>query len=467
VAPSTLPRATPARPFSAAAEAPPAPAETDSAPEPATVAPPAEPLDALAADGETLGDPTLESTAVTVIDPLAPVDPAAQRLALLDLAAADLKAGRLALPRGANAFERYAELLKVDPADADALAGLDQVVSRYLGMAERARSQDKLEQIAPLVERARQVAQSNPALDPAAKRIDAFELALTQALREPADAALSAKKKPDAEAAYARWLRAQPQSTDAKAGLAAAQAIVIPPKDPSRHALKSGGDGPALKWITINPGGRESRLGVAVNEVTVAEFEKFLSASGWAAKRDGRLKCEDRAANFSFRRRTFSEPGFEQTRDAPVVCVSHADADAYAAWLSQETGQRYRLPNADEWSAIALKTVVVGPPSCARGNLADQSLAKRERNMAHLDCDDRFAATAPVRAFGGSGPGLYGMVGNVREWVGSCSGKCAALGTGWASGPSEDLIAERRQVDAAAAANDIGFRMVVEPAAAR
>jgi len=39
--------------------------------------------------------------------------------------------------------------------------------------------------------------------------------------------------------------------------------------------------------------------------------------------------------------------------DRPVVKVSWRDARAYAAWLSQETGEHYRLPTDEEWAHAA------------------------------------------------------------------------------------------------------------------
>lgn len=42
--------------------------------------------------------------------------------------------------------------------------------------------------------------------------------------------------------------------------------------------------------------------------------------------------------------------------DHPVVLVSHADARAFAAWLSAETGRRWRLPSALEWEKAARGT---------------------------------------------------------------------------------------------------------------
>ena len=45
----------------------------------------------------------------------------------------------------------------------------------------------------------------------------------------------------------------------------------------------------------------------------------------------------------------WDKPGFEQTGNSPVGCVSFIDAQAYVNWLSDETGAAYRLPSEAEW----------------------------------------------------------------------------------------------------------------------
>src|SRR3546814_10036581 len=46
--------------------------------------------------------------------------------------------------------------------------------------------------------------------------------------------------------------------------------------------------------------------------------------------------------------RYWTSPGFEQSGNDPVVCVSWEDANAYARWLAQRSDHAYRLPHARE-----------------------------------------------------------------------------------------------------------------------
>jgi tRNA A-37 threonylcarbamoyl transferase component Bud32 len=83
--------------------------------------------------------------------------------------------------------------------------------------------------------------------------------------------------------------------------------------------------------------------------VTVAEYAKFAQAT----QRKPAL-CRERASLLRMLApRDYRDPGFEQTDNAPVVCVSMVDAEAYAQWFSQQSGRRYRIPTAAESSELA------------------------------------------------------------------------------------------------------------------
>ncbi len=71
-------------------------------------------------------------------DQAAPADRSAEIQRLLAAAAADVSALRLTTPPGANAWERYREVLTLETRNADAEQGLDFIVGRYLDLAAHA-----------------------------------------------------------------------------------------------------------------------------------------------------------------------------------------------------------------------------------------------------------------------------------------------------------------------------------------
>jgi hypothetical protein len=86
--------------------------------------------------------------------------------------------------------------------------------------------------------------------------------------------------------------------------------------------------------------------GVAISRKPVSrnDYARFSSQTSRAP-----ALCRERASPLRvLAPRSFREPGFAQGDNEPVVCVSMADAEAYAAWYSRQTGHRYRLPNAVE-----------------------------------------------------------------------------------------------------------------------
>lgn len=120
-------------------------------------------------------------------------------------------------------------------------------------------------------------------------------------------------------------------------------------------------------------------------------------------------------------------PGFSQSDEHPVVCVSWDDAQAYAQWLSRQTGHLYRLPHEFEWE-YAARAGTQGPYPWVRGasdqcrhtNAADAALTRKHPQWPGQTCHDGFAYTSPVGSYLPNPWGLYDMHGNVMEWTQTC-----------------------------------------------
>lgn len=110
--------------------------------------------------------------------------------------------------------------------------------------------------------------------------------------------------------------------------------------------------------------------------------------------------------------------------DRPVINVSWNDAQAYVAWLSEKTGETYRLPTESEWEYVA-RADSRGPwlgddPAavCRFGNVAG---AETGFDWQHEACEDNYpVGTVPVGAFSPNKAGLFDVIGNVAEWTADC-----------------------------------------------
>ena len=101
--------------------------------------------------------------------------------------------------------------------------------------------------------------------------------------------------------------------------------------------------------------------------------------------------------------------------DRPVIDVSWDDIAQYLEWLSQATGERYRLPTGDEWeyAARAGSEEPVEPPSY----FGDEDLAWAEDFLLAYRGT---AKTKPVASYESNGFGVVGTKGNVWEWTDGC-----------------------------------------------
>lgn len=119
----------------------------------------------------------------------------------------------------------------------------------------------------------------------------------------------------------------------------------------------------------------------------------------------------------------WEHPGFVQGEDHPVVCVSWEEAEAFCHWLSEEEGQKYRLPSDGEWTAAAgTEKYPWGnrwPPPEGTGNYLDkrgaQGLPGKEWQVVE-GLDDSAERTAPVGSYAANQCGIYDLGGNVWEW---------------------------------------------------
>lgn len=146
----------------------------------------------------------------------------------------------------------------------------------------------------------------------------------------------------------------------------------------------------------------------------------------------------------------------------PVVGVSASDAQAYAEWLSAQTGRTYRLPTEEEWE----KAARAGKESIYPWG--DDSPA--EGKKANYKGNGSFEAPSPVGSFesGNNAWGLKDMAGNVWEWTSSTHSKDTAStlrvvkGGSWMDGPADLRVSNFRELDGQKGYPDVGFRLVME-----
>lgn len=247
-----------------------------------------------------------------------------------------IAAGQLTTPVGANAYTRVLEAWNADSTHADVLAAIaeltnaltDAIVAQLRdGKDARAR---ELHAVATAL-----IQQTGTADSPAYKR-----------LRERVQAAVKARF----DGAMKRY--------DREGAQRATQLVAdfdLPPRMGADFAKRTKAMPRAGAML---PGGGvlQASMGGAVavhrKPVSRADYARFAEESKRAAS-----LCRERASLLRvIAPRDWRSPGFFQGEGEPVVCVSLADAEAYAAWYSRQTGQRWRLPSAAE----ALQTEAEG-----------------------------------------------------------------------------------------------------------
>ncbi|MBT6274161.1 MAG: formylglycine-generating enzyme family protein, partial [Chromatiales bacterium] len=391
-----------------------------------------------------------------------PTDPETQKreriAALLADAEEDLTALRLTSPTGRNAVEKYREVLDIQPGQARALAGLDDVVIRYIKLATGTPTQAKV-----YLDRAEDVVPGSEAVSEARDRL----LASAPSVAPEAPPVLPTSRTPTTRGppmvrlAPGCYRMGSPASEDGR------------DDDEGQHRVCVDG------------------FAIGTLEVTVAEFGRFVEAVSYRtdAERNvgGNNGCWTFEGNNGGYRagRSWRQVGFSQGADHPVTCVSWNDAVAYAKWLSAETGQGYRLPTEAEWEYSARAGTTSArhwgensSDACRFANVADLAGKRQYGNWTGMhDCDDGSANTSPVGRYAANEHRIHDMLGNVWEWT--CSryqknydgselrcvretfnGSPSLRGGSWTLGPNGTRSADRSSSAADSRYFNFGFRVV-------
>jgi formylglycine-generating enzyme required for sulfatase activity len=168
---------------------------------------------------------------------------------------------------------------------------------------------------------------------------------------------------------------------------------------------------------------------IAKFSVTRKQFGIFADETGFDGKGctvfNGKKWIFDSGASWR-------SPGFKQTDQDPVVCVSWDDTQKYITWLNSDIPNKkqgnYRLPTEEEWEYAARAGTVTssywgGNPleQCKYENARDLTAKMLDPNVPFADCADGYITTAPVGSLLSNPWGLFDMLGNVNQWISDCS----------------------------------------------
>ena len=440
---------------------------------------------------------------------------------LLEQAAALMQSGRMEGTGEDNALAVYRKVLTLDPENAVARQGMEQVQRAALDSALTAAAQNQDAKADAALEEAASILPSSSALADTRARIEAMRGQRGASLLTQAQSALDAGNLDLAEK-LAQQAQALGDTAQVQAFLkhlqdARTYSSYRPGQVISDHYLDIVGSAPAMVVIPLGSfemGASQNERGhasseqpqhevdiahgfaMARSETTVAQFREFVRASGYTPDSDrlgGASVYDEASGRMQLQSDADWRDGYDDKRardNDPVVNVSWSDARAYAQWLSQRTGKHYRLPTEAEFEYAERGGTTTpywwgdGTPKKPLENLTgsgDRSPSHRSWSNAFNDYDDGWWGPAPVMSFAANPFGLYDIDGNVSEWVEDCwhdnytraphdgsawvNPGCAlrvVRGGSWGSAPDQDRSAFRQAAPADARSGRVGFRVVRE-----
>ncbi|MCG8380556.1 MAG: SUMF1/EgtB/PvdO family nonheme iron enzyme, partial [Proteobacteria bacterium] len=410
---------------------------------------------------------------------------------LFTAAGEDIDALRLTKPQGNNAFEKYKEILELDPANADAEAGIESIGTEYLMLTRQNIENKDLDKAEQYLNLAKQVSPDHPDI-PEIERILSEDIQAAEEKQKVVDQAkesdldkpsISSNDKANIKSLQQR-LRENPRDREArkelqsimksyeskvKAAIEAGDfdtasaylkdAQQIAPRSVRlktllkkveekqkqqlqqdyqagktfRDFLKNGDEGPEMVIIPVGSfqmgSKRKARefftgetpvhkvtfdkpFAMMTTEMSVGEFAAFIEATGYETEAEWQGGCGYWDEDWKMDpERYWNNPGFPQSQNNPVVCISWNDAMTVARWLSKETGYTYRLPTEAEWE-YAARAGKKGDTywgsntdrKCEYENLMDYN---EQEEKTYFQCTDGYTYTSPTGNFSANAYGLH------------------------------------------------------------
>ena len=154
---------------------------------------------------------------------------------------------------------------------------------------------------------------------------------------------------------------------------------------------------------------RVSTFAMSKYAVTVAEFRRFVEASGY------QTDAEKQGNSINWRYGVYESVRPQSEENHPVLYVSWNDAVAYCKWLSTKTGKHFRLPTEAE-REYACRAGSRTPFNTGENLTTDQANYDGKypynNNPQGVNRKNTFA----VYSFAPKAWCLYNMHGNVYEW---------------------------------------------------
>lgn len=192
-----------------------------------------------------------------------------------------------------------------------------------------------------------------------------------------------------------------PHMTSAAVGIAEPEIVTL---QPAPFAFRAAGQY-VKNGVAVNSPAMNVALSAPVNimryQVSAADYARCVATTACSVNR----------------------PRHTGNGNVPAVGVSYNDATAYARWLSDQTGEIWRLPTLEEWD-FAADGLAAEHGTIAEADALDPSkLWLSTFDQQNEERRGTSPGLKPLGSFGTNGAGVADMGGNVWEWTSACDGR--------------------------------------------